>query len=136
MKKGVILPAPKVIFIGLPGVGKTTVATKVSEDTSSTLLSVDAKVKDILSAYMTNSLDPLYHNTLEELRLKFINQGCNKEAVNIAFKRKDFPKHSSAFMKYLGEPFWRKVEATIAALLLENESDCIFDLGASQIFNS
>ena len=128
----------KIIFIGLPGSGKSSAAALLATKHDLKLCVVDDKVKETLNAYAAKAIGDLspYSAELDLLQVKFINQGCQLELVRKAFHREGFEKHSLAFMTLLGEPYWRTVEATIAECLLRAYPEYLFDLGGSQVFDA
>lgn len=138
MLKGVKLNPSKLIFIGLPGSGKSSAAALLAKKHNLMLCAVDDKVKETLNAYTAKAIGEVspYSAELDLLQESFIVQGCKSELVRKAFKREGFEKHSIAFMTLLSEPYWRQVEATIAACLIRAHPECLFDLGGSQVFNS
>ncbi|MDP1602123.1 MAG: AAA family ATPase [Legionella sp.] len=127
----------KIIFIGLPGAGKSSVSAQLAEKHTLFSCSSDAIIKKVLNDYTNNTLSPesIYFKKLTELKATFINNGFDAEKVESAFQRQGYEKHSSAFMTLLNEPCWREVEATITASLINEHPDYMFDLGASQILN-
>lgn len=131
------MPYSKVIFIGLPGAGKTSAAQMLAQKHNLKLYSSDVIIKEILIAFTANSseLPRIYQAQLIGLQKAFIKRGLNKTLVLKAFQCDGFEKHSSAFMALLGESYWREVEATIAATLINENPEWMFDLGASQILN-
>lgn len=131
------MPYSKVIFIGLPGAGKTSAAQLLAQKHDLELYSSDVVIKKILSDFAANSseLPRIYQAQLIGLQKAFIKKGLNKTLVEKAFQCEGFEKHSSAFMQLLSESYWREVEATIAATLINENPEWMFDLGASQILN-
>lgn len=127
------------IFIGLPGVGKTTVLKSICKTRADTRLFVmDDEIKKRLNKLVGNpqASDQLKKCATNDIVVNtFCEKWCQEfeqEIVIKALLRTDFEKHSSAIMALLGEQKWREFEAAIAADYLKNEQDCAFDLGGSQ----
>ncbi len=127
----------KIIFIGLPGAGKSSVSTQLAQQYSLHLCSSDVEIKKVLNQPQNNASDlrPLFDEKLAELKKDWIRKGLDSDKVERAYRRDGYEKHSTAFMEILSEPLWREVEATIAAVLINLNPEYMFDLGASQVLN-
>lgn len=103
----------KIIYIGLPGAGKTSAATQLAKTHDLIVCSSDIEIKKILNDYKNNCLDhgSPYGIKLNELKEQFKKEGLDSIKVEQAFQCEGHEKHSSAFMSLLGEPYWRRVEA-------------------------